>query len=76
MRSIKKLLSLRVFDRALAPEHDGGDADGGVTGQTPSVQRWASSVVDIQGEILLGALEAALLVAVVSVAFVSPCVCG
>ncbi|KAK1863197.1 hypothetical protein I4F81_005758 [Pyropia yezoensis] len=53
---IKKLLSLRVFDRALAPGQDGVDADGDAAGRTPSAQRWASNVVDIQGEILLGAL--------------------
>ncbi|KAK1863195.1 hypothetical protein I4F81_005756 [Pyropia yezoensis] len=50
---IKKLLSLRVFDRALAPGQDGVDADGDAAGRTPSAQRWASNVVDIQGEILL-----------------------
>lgn len=57
---IKKLLSLRVFDGATTAHgggggvaDGGGDGHGDAAGRTPPAQRWASSVVDSQGEILL-----------------------
>ncbi|OSX74766.1 hypothetical protein BU14_0268s0007 [Porphyra umbilicalis] len=49
---IKKLLSLRLFGSDSGPDRSDPVPDV-VEEKAPSTQRWTSSVVDIQGEILL-----------------------
>jgi len=54
---IKKLLSLRLFGSDSGPDRSDPVPDV-VEEKAPSTQRWTSSVVDIQGEILLGTYKA------------------
>jgi len=54
---IKKLLSLRLFGNDSGPDRSDPVPDV-VEEKAPSTQRWTSSVVDIQGEILLGTYKA------------------